>query len=80
MPTSNPYTRFLCEPMGPDVLAEELAFRCGAAVAFGLMGMAEAIRNRPKPWTCVDCGDEVVGRDWCPECEFPQDDAIKLGA
>ena len=52
-------------------------FMLGAAVAFGLMGMAEAIRNKPgmTDWTCrscntfngagaLDCDD--CGAEWTP--------------
>ncbi len=54
-----------------------LAFNTGAAVAFGLMGMAEAIRAMPgvADWTCRSCNTfngagalecDDCGSDWTP--------------
>lgn len=44
---------------------ESIAYCWGAAAAFGLLLMAEAIRNFP--WTCVTCEGETSGRkcEWC---------------
>lgn len=51
------------------------AFDCGAAVAFGLMGMAEAIRDNPALEACPRCfkyayASTHFGRDeWlCNDC------------
>jgi hypothetical protein len=46
-----------------------LAYSEGAAVAFGLMGMAEAIRDRV--WTCLMCEGDTDG-DECEWCQAPR--------
>jgi hypothetical protein len=57
---------------------DHAAFQAGAAVAFGLMGMAEAIRSRRPPLACLSCDrrlsvveDEVWwfgDRTFCTDC------------
>ena len=44
-------------------------FERGAAVAFGLMGMAEAIRERT--WNCIMCEGDTDG-DTCEWCQAPR--------
>jgi hypothetical protein len=45
-------------------------FACGAAVAFGLMGMAEAIRARWATAPCFGCDEPTAAwRKWCDACE-----------
>ncbi len=44
----------------------------GAAIAFGLMGMAEAIRMRPAwPIVCSTCNGTGVIEDWGDGPNFP---------
>ncbi len=45
-------------------------FTRGAAVAFGLMGMAEAIQGRE--WGCLTCDALVTGRRKCDWCGSPR--------
>ena len=45
------------------------AYILGAAVAFGLMGMAEAIRERT--WNCIMCEGDTDG-DTCEWCQAPR--------
>lgn len=61
------------DEMGHGYRLEGLEY--GAAVAFGLMGMAEAIRTRPdtSPWPCVDCGKwNLAMLDYCAHCTEPE--------
>lgn len=57
-------TRCVCcrEPVDPPSM--QCFWGCrAAAAAFGLMGMAEAIRNRFCHW--CECGDMVLHKDGC---------------
>ncbi len=53
--------------------AKETGWREGAAVAFGLMGMAEAIRTTERTyWRCVDCGRTCSQSDECCTACLPR--------
>lgn len=44
--------------------------RDGAAAAFGLMGMAEAIKARRSTMPCLECGAPTTAwRKFCDRCE-----------
>ena len=52
-----------------ETQGESAAYCWGAAVAFGLMGMAEAIRERT--WNCIMCEGDTDG-DTCEWCQAPR--------
>jgi len=56
-------------PDANDCLWCEGSFNSGAAVSFGLMGMAEAIRERT--WACIMCECDTDG-DKCEWCAAPR--------
>jgi hypothetical protein len=59
-------------PPGWEDLFREIAFRSGAAVVFGLMGMAEAIRQRctcPAWMANVPPGKTVSWANVCERCK-----------
>ncbi len=64
-----------CDGRRPGRLSawHDEAYRAGAAVAFGLMGMAEAIRTLPgvSDWTCRSCDTfNAAGALTCDDCGY----------